>query len=110
MDDPFGYAICHLKYTSRFLLPRGFFQSSLQDFTDTLAKLLILILACMGLGLWWKRGRLGAVFLALGGLWFLMTPGPIMDERVVMPFYVFAGILAQGGWVLWRRRKEGSER
>jgi len=110
LDDPFGYALCHLKYTTRFFLPRGFFQSSLQDFTDTLAKVLILILAGMGFVFWWKRRRLVAVFLATGALWFLMTPGPVMDERVVMPFYVFAAILAQGGWILWRRRSEGAER
>ena len=106
LDDPFGYAICHLKYTSRFFLPRGFFQTSLQDFTDTLVKVLIFILACIGVVFWWRKGRLRAVFLATGALWFLLTPGPVMDERVVMPFYLFAAILAQGGWILWRRRSE----
>ncbi|MEO0249451.1 MAG: hypothetical protein ABIN58_07905 [candidate division WOR-3 bacterium] len=109
MDDLFGYAICHLKYTTRFLLPRGFFQTSLQDFTDTLAKVLILVLACVGFAFWWRKRRLIAVFLAGGALWFLLTPGPVMDARVVMPFYVFSAILAQGGWILWRNRTENKK-
>ncbi len=106
LDDLPGYALCHLKYTTRFLLPRGFFQTSLEDFTDTLAKVLILVLACIGFVFWWKKRRLVAVSLAIGASWFLLTPGPVMDERVVMPFYVFSAILAQGGWILWRARSE----
>ncbi|MEO0211035.1 MAG: hypothetical protein ABIN66_04165 [candidate division WOR-3 bacterium] len=104
MNDLAGYALCHLKYTTRFFLPKGFFSSMLQDFTDSLVKILVLLLSAVGFAFWWKRMRLKAAFLSVGALWFLLTPGPVMDERVVAPFYVFSAIMAQGGWVLWIRK------